>query len=136
LGDLTPNISRYEVACQCGCGFDVYDVELSRAVQQSADFFKKRDGAEKVMIDVFSGNRCFSHNMAIPNASRDSQHVKGKAIDYMVSTYKDGKWTLITTSELSEYLDGKYPDKYGIGKYWSGRVHLDVRDYRARWSSQ
>ena len=30
MGDLTKNISRYEIACKCGCGFDTIDIEVVR----------------------------------------------------------------------------------------------------------
>lgn len=141
MSDLTANIDRSEMACECGCGFDVADYELLTVVQDSAEFFKHRDRAYKVRILVKSGNRCVSHNESvqlevnknyIPLSSK-SQHIHAKAIDYAIDTWNGMKWCRVSADDLSTYLDGKYADKYGIGRYWSGRIHLDVRPGKARW---
>jgi uncharacterized protein YcbK (DUF882 family) len=138
---LTKNISRYEMACQCGCGFDASDYELLMVAQDSADFFMHRDKASRVRMLIKSGNRCVEHNEEIQKKynkdyvpfSSDSQHIHGKAIDYVLETWNGMHWVRISTDELATYLDKKYPGTYGIGKYWSGRIHLDVRVAKARW---
>lgn len=134
MGDLTSNLSRSEVSCQCGCGFDVTDYELILAVQDSGNFFKHIDSADHVIVIVTSGNRCEKHNKGIGGAP-DSQHLYGKAMDYKVKTVKNGETRLIQANELYAFLDGKYPEKYGIGMYQRGRVHLDVRQHKARWNN-
>ena len=39
IGYLTNNLSRYEFACQCGCGFDTVDFELAIVIQDGCDYF-------------------------------------------------------------------------------------------------
>lgn len=131
---LTKNISRVEIECSCGCGFDVADYELLTVAQESADFFLHRDRADKVVMIITSGNRCKLHNKKIGGAS-NSQHTHGKAMDYKLKTIKNDETRFVSAYELAEFLDGKYPEKYGIGKYPMGRVHLDVRQQKARWSN-
>jgi uncharacterized protein YcbK (DUF882 family) len=140
---LTANISREEVACRCGCGFNIAEYALMVAVQDSADFFKHKNKSDRVRILVKSGNRCKAHNEKVQKKfnkhyipfSSKSQHIYGKAMDYMVETWDGMKWNRVSTPDLASYLDKKYPGTYGIGKYWSGRVHLDVRPDKARWQS-
>ncbi len=130
---LTSNISREEMLCKCGqCDFDVADWELLTVVQDCADFFKHRDKADKVMIVVTSGNRCPKHNHHIGGAP-NSQHQYGKALDFKLKTFVNGEWRFIGAHEITEFLDSKYPEKYGIGQYSKGRVHLDCRPTKARW---
>ena len=134
MSDLTANISRSEMACPC-CEhpkFDVADYELLTVAQDSAEFFKHRYSADRVAVSVLSGNRCKTHNRTVGGAD-ESQHIDAKALDYRLKVYVDGAWRFISSHELSEYLDSKYPGKYGIGLYPRGRVHLDCRPSRARW---
>jgi hypothetical protein len=37
--------------------------------------------------------------------------------------------------KVADYLEEKYPDKYGIGRY-IGRTHLDIRKTKARWDNR
>jgi uncharacterized protein YcbK (DUF882 family) len=53
-----------------------------------------------------------------------SQHIKGRAADIAVK----GK----TPKEVYEYLDERYPNKYGIGSY-EMFTHIDTRINKARW---
>ncbi len=103
MGDLTSNISRKEMACSCGC----------------------------VRILVKSGCRCPKHNRLIGGAE-NSYHLYAKGIDYVVQTWNGQEWITISASELARYLDKKYPEKYGIIIYWSGRVHFDIRQTKYR----
>ncbi len=128
---LTANISREEMTCKCGCGYDVADFELLTVVQDSADFFKHRDSSDKVRIIVRSGNRCKKHNHHIGGAE-SSYHIEAKAIDYVVQTWNGHEWVTVTADDLSAYLDGKYPHKYGIIIYWAGRIHFDIRQTKYR----
>jgi uncharacterized protein YcbK (DUF882 family) len=56
----------------------------------------------------------------VPN----SQHVQGIAADIVVS----GR----TPALVADYLERKYPDRYGVGRY-SSFTHIDVRPVKARW---
>jgi hypothetical protein len=53
-------------------------------------------------------------------------------MDYIVQTWDGDDWVTVSADDLSAYLDGKYPEKYGIIIYWSGRVHLDIRQNKYR----
>lgn len=124
MGDLTKNISRSELACKCGCGSDSMDFETVNIVQESCDHFAKVLGVDKVILRLNSGNRCFKYNRSIGSNDR-SQHPQGRAIDYTI----DG----VEPLELYNYLNGKYPGQYGMGKY-GFFTHIDTRTGRsARW---
>lgn len=122
MGDLSKNFSRKDYECKCGCGFNTVDVELNQVMQELRDHYNRK-------IIITGGNRCAAYNHIIPGAAKDSQHQYGKANDFVV----DG----IPAVEVFEYLNEKYPSRYGIGLYTCpnqiSRVHLDVRGYRARW---
>lgn len=119
MGDLSKNFSRTEYECKCGCGFNTVDVELNRVMQELCNHYGKK-------IIITSGNRCAAYNHIVPGAAKDSQHQYGKANDFVV----DG----VSAVDVFEYLNERYPSKFGIGLYsCPARIHLDVRSYRARW---
>ena len=123
MGDVTKNISRYEVGCKCGCGFDTLDYETLQVVQECCDHF-----AEELMSTVYciinSGCRCEAHNMAV-GGSANSKHVEARAIDFKIVG--------VLPLAVYSYLNTKYPGKYGIGSY-DTFTHLDTRtDGPARW---
>lgn len=116
MGDLSKNFSRYEFACHCGCGFNAADTELLKVLQTL------RDDLDTV-IEVTSGCRCHKHNASL-NGSTSSFHIKALASDIAVYDYPPDK--------VADYLEQKYPNKYGIGRYPT-HTHVDVRPTRARW---
>lgn len=118
MGDLSKNFSRSEFVCNCGCGFDTVDAELIMVLQDISDTF----GA---MIQVSGGNRCAFRNAGTEGAAKDSLHMDGKAADFRCRG--------IGPAIVYNFLNDKYPNKYGIGLY-PDRVHIDVRKKRARWS--
>ena len=132
---LTSNLSRHEFECECGCGFDVVDYELIRLMQDAADYFKGLYNASKVFITITGPNRCASRNTEIGGAE-NSQHVFGKAADHHIDVIKDDSHIEIPSTELAGYYEGRHPDRLGIGIYSGGRVHLDSRDYKARWDQR
>ena len=77
-------------------------------------------------VTISGGNRCFQRNMDTPGAAKGSYHVKAKASDIIVKG--------IRPIDVYNYLDSRYPNKFGIGLYFN-RVHIDVRDSRARWDT-
>lgn len=111
-----PYFDRKEFACQCGCGFDSVDVELLFVLIDIREHFDKP-------VHINSGNRCVQHNSAV-GGSIGSQHIKGKAADIRVHG--------VHADKVADYLEEKYPYKYGIGRY-TGRTHIDVRPITARW---
>jgi uncharacterized protein YcbK (DUF882 family) len=135
MGDLSPNLSRHEMACRCGCGFDTVDVELVDVIQGAVDHFEDLYSC-KVILVITGPNRCIMHNIAVGGAS-DSQHTKARAMDFKLFMIVDGKKTQIHPDEVAIYLEEWYPDKYGIGRY-SNRTHLDTRTSKggARWDNR
>ena len=118
MGDISTNFSRYEFACSCGCGFEAVDVELLEVLEDLRAHFN-------VAVTINSGCRCDNHNKSIGGA-KNSMHTKGIAADVVVSG--------ADAQTVYNYLDTKYPDKYGIGLYSNpDRVHIDVRRSKARW---
>lgn len=124
MGDLTKNISRHEIACQCGCGEDTIDFETVTVVQETCDHFAEKLGVDKVVLLITSGSRCDAHNKA-EGGAKESQHPKNRAIDFKIIGVKP--------ADVYDYLDKKYPNKYGIGRY-NSFTHVDTRSTgKARW---
>ena len=118
-------LERHKFACKCGCGFDTVDVELYDIL---LDIEKWYGG----VIKITSGCRCRQYNESIkemgsPNYipwSSKSQHMYGKAVDFKL----DG----MNPDMVYDYLDKKYINLYGIGKY-NTFTHIDSRSKKARW---
>jgi len=115
MGDISEHFSRSEFACKCQCGFDTVDVELIYVLSA----LRSALGPTKIN----SGCRCHDHNRAVGGV-KDSQHVLGRAADIVV---KD-----VPPDEVADYLEEKYPNQYGIGRY-NTFTHIDTRGARARW---
>lgn len=114
-----PYFNRHEFACKCGCGFDAVDVELLFVLIDLREHFGRP-------VEISGPNRCFHHNRDEGGAD-DSEHVNGVAGDVKVQD--------IHPDKVADYLEDKYPDKYGIGRY-RGRTHIDTRPYKARWDNR
>lgn len=121
--------TRSEYACKCGCGFDTVDYELDMVMDDIRQHFNQR-------VFINRGCSCVKHNDAIqleynPHyvaGTSDSQHIYAKACDFRVENVHE--------DEVVKYLDYKYPDKYGIGRY-NGRTHIDVKSgYARRWDKR
>ena len=132
MGDLSKNFSRWEFKCKCQqyCrgSQDTVDYELVKVLEDVRSHFRMiyYDRREDISIRITSGNRCTEHNADI-GGSETSYHVKCKASDFVVTT--------VHADEVADYLEEKYPDKYGIGRY-DGRTHLDVRSDIGRWDNR
>jgi uncharacterized protein YcbK (DUF882 family) len=117
MGDLSKNFSRREFECKCGCGFNTVDAELVKVLQVVRDYFKES-------ITITSACRCEKHNNRV-GGGKNSQHKLGRAADIVVSN--------VSPAEVQEYLDSRYPIKYGLGSY-SDFTHIDTRSgVHARW---
>ena len=116
-GQLSQHFMRHEFACKCGCGFDTVDAELIYCLE----FI--RDGLPDSIIRINSGCRCKEYNAKI-GGSPKSQHVLGKAADFVVKNYH--------ADEVANFIELYWPDRYGVGRY-HGRTHLDVRSSKSRW---
>lgn len=120
-GKRCKNFKVSEFACHDGSDPVFISPELVDVEQDVRDHYEK-----PVNIRKHSGFRTASHNSKTKNASKQSQHLYGMAADFHV----DG----VSPQEVYDYLDKKYPNKYGIGLYiTSGFVHIDVRKEKSRW---
>ncbi len=119
MGDLTRNISRAEIACKCGCGFDTIDYEVVEVVQDVCTKFN-------TTVIINSGCRCLEYNRSV-GSEDSSQHVKGRAMDCCFSSG--------SLYDIHRYLVGSYVTRLGIGYYEDeGFIHIDSRtDGPARW---
>lgn len=118
MGDLSKNFSRWEFECKCGCGFDTVDAELLHILED----IRGEYGA----VSISSACRCRDHNLAVGGAPT-SHHKRGRAADF---TTEEG-----SPREVAEYLDRRFPERYGIGSY-STFTHFDTRRGYARWAGE
>ena len=81
----------------------------------------------KVPISITSGYRSPEHNAKVKGA-KDSQHVKGTAVDFKVQGLTPKQVAVIVERLIKE---GKIKQG-GIGIYPSW-VHYDIRGVKARW---
>lgn len=104
--------NRSEFRCKCGkCGG--FPVEPNEKLVKAADKVRIHFG---VPVNLSSGVRCKTHNAKVGGVS-DSRHLKGKAMDFVVSG-QSAKTTLAYVKTLPEIryayaIDGSY-------------VHMDV----------
>ena len=114
---ISKYFNRSEIECKCNnnCGFDSMDTETLMIADLAREFVGEG-------ITPSSGCRCPAHNASVGGAEK-SQHVLARAMDLPC---KDPQ-------ALFEYLDSKFPDKYGFGVYKTF-VHVDSRTGGpARW---
>ena len=132
MGNLTENLSRHEFACECGCGFDAVDTELVDVLQDCVDHFSDLYHTS-ASIKITGPNRCKKHNAEIGGATH-SQHIYARAADFKVFIRLGMKQ--VDPDEVAEYLEEKYSDQFGIGRY-TNRTHLDTRtNGPARWDAR
>jgi len=110
-----PSFERHEFSCPCGCGFDTVDAALLHLLQRIRDHFDRP-------VHITSGCRCPAYNATLPDASEDSQHLRGKAADIVV----DG-----IPAHLVQELAQQWSVP-GLGQY-DDFTHVDVRRGMARW---
>lgn len=130
MGDLTQNLSRSEFACKCGCGFDTVDFDLPLVLQSTQRYFQALNPRRSIKIRINSGCRCEIHNTMVGGAD-NSQHVKARAADFYL--YDSNTGVRIPCSDVADYLEDRYPDSKGIGRYHNW-VHIDTRTTKHRWS--
>lgn len=116
-----------EFKCKCGkCELpnDFPSDELVENLETIREYFDKP-------LIINSAYRCKEHNDKV-GGSPNSQHVKGKAVDFTIKGVK--------TKDVYSYVIRKFGDyNYGIAiknspDEYKGFVHLDVRgDKKARW---
>jgi uncharacterized protein YcbK (DUF882 family) len=77
-----------------------------------------------VNVEDHSGFRTPTHNKNV-GGSTNSQHMYALAADFHVVG--------VAPKTVYDYLNKKYPNKYGIGLYSWG-VHVDTRKEKSRWN--
>ena len=125
----------------------VYSLAKDGATKISTNFrvreFKCRDGGDPVFVGdellevlqdlrdvsgdevyITSSYRTITYNARVGGAKK-SKHMYGIAADI-----KSKVWT---AKQVFDYLDSKYFDKYGVGYYKAGYVHIDTRPEKVRW---
>ena len=112
---MSRNFTRKEAACKCGCGFCAMDEELIDVLEDVRENFV-------APVHVTSWCRCATHNIA-EDGAKGSAHVLGLAVDLWVSD--------ISANRVADYLEIKYRNRYGIGRY-NNRIHVDVKPGGAR----
>lgn len=125
MGDVSKYFDRDEFECKCGCGFAAVDVELLKVLNELREHFGRATSFN-------SACRCYRHNEKVQKVvnknyvegSSKSKHMQGIAVDVVVSN--------VSPDNVAKYLEEKYPNKYGIGRYKTF-THLDVRASKARW---
>lgn len=114
---VSDNFKRDEFACKCGCGFDTVDAVTLEVIEDVRSHFG-------VPVSVTSASRCQTHNRSVGGADA-SFHLKGRAVDIKVGG--------VSPCDVYAYLESKYPERYGFGRY-STFVHVDTRSNgAARW---
>lgn len=101
-----------EFACKgmhCNCESPPTDPELLDVLNGVRERFGP--------VIINSGYRCPQFNVEVGGA-KDSYHMKSMAADIRVPG--------ASTQEVYDYLDGLYPNRYGVGAY-NSFSHIDVR---------
>ena len=112
---LSTHFNRAEFKCSC-CDFDTVDSQLIGVLEEVREHFK-------TSIKINSAARCLKYNRLI-GSTDSSQHTKGRAADIVVQN--------VSSRDVFNYLDSKYPNKLGLGRY-STFTHIDTRNGKARW---
>lgn len=111
----TAHFKDAEFKCK-HCG----EIKLDQHLVALLELVRLRFGKPVV---VTSGYRCEEHNANVGSAKK-SKHILGIAADIKVKG--------VQPSAVFDFLDDAFPNCYGIGLY-SGWVHIDVRQDKARW---
>ena len=112
---ITPNFSRAEMSCRCGCGLDQMDEKFMRMLQQLLK--------ELGPLPVTSGVRCEKHNDHTGGYPK-SAHLQSKGADIRIF----GPRTLKLVEESRRIGISQKGDKS------SRFIHLDILPRTAIWS--
>lgn len=121
----SPNYSRKELDCKCGCTTPRSIQANLAALARNLELMRRAYGNP---IPVISGYRCPAYNKRIGGASR-SQHMQGRAADLASSPIKQSA-LIRAARKVPAFARG------GIGEYPAGGVHVDIRpNGPAYWTS-
>lgn len=114
--NITEHFSQSEFQCKC-CGEHKINAGLIVILEELRSHFN-------APIKISSAYRCEKHNKAVGGAS-NSQHVKGNAVDIVVSG--------IPPRHVYAHLEKTpYANLLGLGSY-ATFTHVDLRGTKARW---
>ena len=123
---LAPNLRVREFACRAADTI-LIDDELVVLLQCIREHF----GAK---VHITSGYRTAAYNATLPGASKNSQHIQGRAADFWVEG--------VPVATVADYAEKLLPGRGGIGRYpkdaahpsrKTGWVHIDTRPNKSRW---
>lgn len=122
MGDITKNISTWEIACKCGCG----EKRMSRGTLNIVQMVRD---AYDVEVSIHSACRCDKHNEYVGGAENSEHKVSDiddrcHAIDFHVVGEP--------CEDVYNFLDKLFPNTLGLGLYDSF-VHADDRLVKSRW---
>lgn len=119
---LSANFRAREFDCKCTkyCSTTLIDEQLVVYLQKIREYFNKP-------VYIESAYRCPGHNDVVPNASKTSKHLEGRAADIQVEG--------IAPAEVAKYAETI--GVKGIGLYDSDAdghfVHIDTRTTKSFW---
>ena len=116
---VSANFKVKEFRCKDGSDPVFIGDELIEVLQDVRNYFKKA-----VNVEDHSGYRTPTHNKKA-GGSANSRHMYGVAADFHVVG--------VAHKTVYDYLNKKYPNKYGIGLYSWG-IHVDTRASKSRWN--
>ncbi|MFZ0053173.1 MAG: D-Ala-D-Ala carboxypeptidase family metallohydrolase [Desulfobaccales bacterium] len=123
MGDLSANLDSSEITCHCGCGLKSLHPDTVAAFQQLRDLVGSA-------IQVNCGCRCPAHNTDV-GGEPHSFHLPEndcRAMDIVIPG-KSVKEMYALAEQIPAFQKG------GIGRYYqSGFIHVDTRNYQARWT--
>ena len=121
---LAPCFQVKEFACRASDTI-LIDDELVVLLQCIREHF----GAK---VHITSGYRTAAYNATLPGASKNSQHIQGRAADIQVQDTDPLAVAAYAESLMPGWGGvGRYPVKAGRAKGW---VHVDTRPNKSRWT--
>lgn len=124
---LRKNITTTDVTCNCGCGFSEVSPAILDVVQDAREHFGK---PAHINSRNHCACRCDVHNANVGGIETSMHLPEGianlcRAVDFEIEG--------VSSKELYNYLDNKYPNSLGLGLY-NTFVHADDRMTKAyRW---
>ena len=117
---LTPNFSRAEMECKCGCGLDNMDENFMKMLQQLRD----KLGA----LPITSGVRCEEHKKREGGYPK-SAHLQSKAADIRI--FGPRALALVEEARRIGFSGVGIKQK---GEHAKRFIHLDILPRQALWS--
>ena len=121
---ITPNFSKSEMSCRCGCGTSEMEPEFMRMLQELRD---QMQGP----LRVSSARRCDHHNDQVSTAKnkKNGVHTLGQASDILIS----GERAMLLF-EKARQIGFSGIGLSQRGDHASRFVHLDTKPRKALWS--